>query len=237
MALLAPDQLPALPPAVAVAAGTPSPGFAGAPPSRTAEAARRRGVAMLAAGRWAEASAAFEQAVMGERRWPDAYVGLAWSYLRRGQPGMAYIPLEEGVRLAPSYGPGWRELARCYYLLRRYERATAAAKKATALMPRDGEAWLFRGLAESKGPAPIGALSSLQRASALAPGDPLPFRVRGEVLLGAGQPAQAEPALKTALRLAPGDKVARRLLGGALKAQGRHGEALSLGLLRAGEAP
>lgn len=225
MALLTPDHLPPLPPAVVVAA------------SADAVAARRRGLAMLGAGRWAEASAALEQAVKGERRWPDAYVGLAWSYLRRGQPGMAYIPLEEGLRLAPTFGPGWRELTRCYYLQRRYARAEAAAVKATALMPRDGEAWLLRGLAESKGARPASALPSLLHASALAPRDPLPFRVRGEVLLGAGEPARAEPALKTALRLAPGDVVAKRLLGGALQAQGRHGEALSLGLLRAGEAP
>ncbi len=225
MALLAPDHLPPLPPAIAVAA------------SADAVAARRRGLAMLATGRWAEASASLEQAVKGERRWPDAYVGLAFAYLKRSQPGMAYIPLEEGLRLAPAYGPGWRELARCYYLQRRYERATVAARKATALAPHDGEAWLFRGLAESKGAAPLGAIASLLRASALAPRDPLPFRVRGEVLLGAGRPAQAEPALKTALRLAPGDAVAKRLLGGALQAQGRHGEALSLGLLREGEAP
>ena len=225
MALLAPDQLPPLPPAVVVLA------------SADAEAQRRRGLAMLAAGRWAEASAALEQAVSAERRWPDAYVGLAWSYLRRGQPGMAYIPLAEGLRLAPDYAPGWRELARCYYLQRRFERASAAAVKATALAPHDGEAWLFRGLAESKGPAPLSALPSLTRATALAPRAALPFRVRGEVLLGAGQAEAATPALKTALRLAPRDAVARRLLASALKAQGRHGEALALGLLGEGQAP
>lgn len=225
MPLLAPDQLPSLPPAVVVAA------------SADAEAQRRRGLKALAGGRWGEASAALEQAVKAERRWPDAYVGLAYSYLKRGQPGMAYLPLEEGMRLAPSYAAGWRELARCYYLQRRYERAARAAVKATALAPADPEAWLLRGLVESKGLAPAAALPSLLRASALAPRDPLPFRVRGEVLLGAGKPAEAEPALKTALRLAPADPVAKRLLGGALTAQGRHGEAISLGLLRAGEAP
>jgi tetratricopeptide (TPR) repeat protein len=225
MTLLAPDQLPALPPAVTV------------PASAQAEAARRRGLAALAGGRWTEASASLEQAVKAERRWPDAYVGLAWSYVRRGQPGMAYLPLEEALRLQPSYAPGWRELARCYYLLRRYERASAAAARATALAPGDGEAWLFRGLAASKGRAPLDALPPLAKASALAPSDPLPFRVRGEVLLGAGRPAEAEPALKTALRLRPADLAAKRALLGALRAQGRRGEALSLGLLREGEAP
>ena len=225
MALLAPDQLPPLPPAVVV------------PASAQAEAQRRRGLAMLAAGRWADASDAFERAVKAERRWPDAYVGLAWSYLRRGQPGMAYLPLEEGLRLAPGYAAGWRELSRCYYLPRRYGRASVAAERATGLAPADGEAWLLRGLAASKGPRPLGALPALGRASALAPTASLPFRVRGEVLLGAGRPAEAEPALKTALRLAPRDGVAKRLLASTLRAQGRGGEALALGLLRPGEAP
>lgn len=225
MAILVPDQLPPLPPALTVAA----------PPA--ALAARQRGLAALTAGRWAEASRELEGAVRDGARGADTYVGLAWSYLRRGQPGMAYLPLQAGLKLAPGYQPGWRELSRCFYLNRRYDRAAAAGERATALGPADAEAWLLRGLAESRGQRPAAAIPSLVEASRLAPADGLPFRIRGEVLLGLKQPAKAEPALKTALRLDPADAAARRLLGDALRAQGKGGEALGMRFLRDGEAP
>lgn len=238
MSLLAPDQLPPLPPAV-VAAGVFGVGAATQPRDGgpQAEGARKRGLAALTAGRWTDASRELEVAVKDGRRWPDAYVALAWSYMRRGQPGMAFIPLQEGLKLAPGYQPGWRELSRCFYLSRRYDRAAAAGARATALGPTDPEAWLLRGLAESRGARPASALTSLARASQLAPYDGLAFRVRGEVLLGMSRPALAEPALKTALRLDPADEAAKRLLVDALRAQGKGGEALGVRALRAGEAP
>lgn len=213
----------------ALAAGSPAQVLAAVPGTATDPVlGGRRARALLALGRHDEAAGTYWKILKTHPGDADAYLGLAWTYLDEGQFGMAHQPLEEGLRLMPSFEPGWRELGRSFYWLKRYDKAVAASDHALSLAPLDPEAWLYKGLALGLGGHAEQALPVLTQASALAPLNPLPRRVRGRLLLDLGRPAQAEVALSAALRVAPGDKPSKQLLIKALEAQGKHWQAFTL---------
>jgi tetratricopeptide (TPR) repeat protein len=188
----------------------------------------RRARALYLLGRHDEAANAYWCVLKMHRKGADAYLGLAWTYLDQSQFGMAYQPLAEGLRLMPSFEPGWRELGRAFYWMKRYDRAVAASSRAIALMPSDSQAWLLKGMALGLGGSPALALPILTQASALAPHDALSRRMRGRFLLELGKPADAQVALEAALRVEPGDSESRSLLMKAFSAQGKHFQAFAL---------
>lgn len=186
----------------------------------------RLGRAYLLLRRYEEATSVIEVLLPKHRDLSSAYFGLAWSALGRDLYGMAYLPLEEGLRYAPGFEAGWSALGRSYYFLKRYSRAVWACDQAIARAPRDGDAWLYKGLSLAMGARPTQALPTLQRACDLLPKDPLPRRMAGRVLLRAGRAAEAEAQLKAGLALAPHDPALKALLQDAYKAQGKRFEAL-----------
>jgi tetratricopeptide (TPR) repeat protein len=188
----------------------------------------RRARALFLLARHDEAADAYWHVLKSHRNGADAYLGLAWTYLDEGQFGMAYQPLAAGLALLPGFEPGWRELGRSYYWMKRYDLSVAASSKAIALAPADAQAWLLKGMALGLGGHPALAVPALTEAAALAPRDALSRRMRGRFLLALGKPAEAQIALEAALRVEPGDSEARSLLMKAYSAQGKHCEAFAL---------
>lgn len=188
----------------------------------------RRGRALLRLGRHDEAADTYWHVLKAHRDLADPYLGLAWTYLDEGQFGMAHQPLEQGLALSPGYEPGWRELGRSYYWLKRYPKAVQACERAIALNPQDPQAWLYKGLALGLDRQLEPASKALEQAANLAPMDPLSRKMRGRFLLELKRPADAEGSLKEAYRLDPKDRDTKDLLLKALWAQGKQWEALSL---------
>jgi tetratricopeptide (TPR) repeat protein len=61
--------------------------------------------------------------------------------------------------------------ALCFYNLKRYAEAEAAANRAIALAPEMGEAWFFRGIARYAAGRTKEALQDIRRAVELDPSD------------------------------------------------------------------
>lgn len=188
----------------------------------------RLGRALLRAGRYEQAGFHYEGMLKKHQRFAPAFYGLAWSWLARDQRGMALMPLAEAVRLQPAYQAGWRELGHCYYMMKRYDRAEAACRRAVAMAPADAEAWRLLGLARWGQAKAEGALEAFEKASAIDPQDAVSRRMRGRLHLEAGAAAKAVPPLEEALALAPDHAETRRQLMAALKDQGRYFEAAKL---------
>ncbi|MDB5096901.1 MAG: Tetratricopeptide 1 repeat-containing protein [Cyanobacteria bacterium RYN_339] len=188
----------------------------------------RRGRALLQLGRHDEAADTYWRVLKAHRDVADPYLGLAWTYLDQGQFGMAHQPLEQGLAIAPGYEPGWRELGRSYYWLKRYGKAVDALDHALKLDRKDPQAWLYKGLSLGMDHHLSQAVTALTEAAALDPAGALPRRMRGRYLLELKHPAEAEVALKAAYKLDPTDEETRQLLLKALWAQGKQWEALGL---------
>jgi len=110
-----------------------------------AQSAYDNGLQLIREGNYTQAVAAFDQAVMLEPAFFEAWNAKADALNRDRQYTAALGASDQALLLDPSYPQGWINRGYILYNLGRYDEELLAYEKAIALDPGNAEAWFDRG--------------------------------------------------------------------------------------------
>jgi tetratricopeptide (TPR) repeat protein len=152
-------------------------------------------------------------------------IGAIVTLLDRGDPGEAERRVAALLTVHPGAGILWKILG--VALLRQGKDALHALRRATELLPRDGEAHGNLGAAlHDRGQWPQ-ALVSLRRALEIQPHNVEALVDAAGAMRALGRSAEAVPLYQRALQLNPGLAEARNDMGNALLELGRYDDAIA----------
>ncbi len=106
-----------------------------------------KGCAYLDSGDFANAEAAFKQALVLKPDYAQVYKKIVHVYMNRKQYDLAMASLNKAVELNPSDPGTYSSRAGLYILFKRYDLAIADGTKALTIDPRHAPAYYNRGLA------------------------------------------------------------------------------------------
>lgn len=202
-------------------------GTAGAPGSRSGAAELAPVIALVRAGRFAEAEAAARMRVVAQPRNVEALSLLARLCLQNDRIEDAIGFAERLVALTPAE-PG--ALVLCGRALRaagRHEEAAQRYRSALAMAPASVDAWIGLGMA-LRPHDPAGARDALERACALDPRHRQARLNLANVLADMSDLDQAEALLRRLVDDEPAGEEALLRLGSLLARRGREAEAAAL---------
>lgn len=110
------------------------------PLSAEAKALIERGNELMERSRWADAIAAYQQAIQTDPNNAKAHNGLGWAYNRMSRHGEAFPPLVKAIQLDPQLADAHYGIAYAYLGSDNYAKAMAFLKTAVRLDPRNAEA-------------------------------------------------------------------------------------------------
>lgn len=113
----------------------------------------------------------------------------------------------EWTRREPANPAAWNQLRAGYMVLRQYDDALGAAKKAVQLAPNDPALWRGLGEVNLTLDDPPAALAAFREASARDPADVTSLQSIALLATRLGQPQEAKAALDRALAAQPADAV------------------------------
>lgn len=187
------------------------------------------GVALLDAGRAAEAIRSFDTALRLEPDHTMALDNLGMAYERLGRPQDALAPLEEALRIDPNDEVAHNNLGSVLIGLGRAREAIAHVERALVLMHDRPKAIVYVNLGRAL--AATGrqkeALARFEEAGRLASDDPDAQSMLGDALLQAGQAERAVEPYRRALERRPDDEGLHNNLAIALLQLGRTPAAVS----------
>jgi tetratricopeptide (TPR) repeat protein len=131
-----------------------------------------------------------------------------------GSSNVLVLYLVEWTRKEPANAEAWDELRAGYAMLKQYDDALAAAKKAQELMPDDPKAWRNLGVAHADAGDPVSALKAFEQAVARDDRDAESFMRIGILNAQLSQLPEAARAFDRALAINPGDHVVQCLRTG-----------------------
>jgi protein O-mannosyl-transferase len=190
-----------------------------------ARARTNLGLALLEAGRAAEAATELERAVADSPLLPDAHYNLGVALDRLSRRPDAIAQYQEAVRLKPSSAAAWGNLAIDLAQAGRPEEALPAFAEAARLDPTSAEVRGNLGMALLQAGRPAEASAAFAEAVRLRP-ESTDLRNRLAIALAeGGRPADAIAELEETLRLDPRDEQTHLNLGNVLANSGRMEEA------------
>lgn len=172
------------------------------------EELNRRGAALFAQRRPAEAASALERSLALNPHQPAIAKLLGLCYQLTEEDEKAEAAFRRAVELAPKDAEAWFFLGRHYYKMNFFDKASEALERARQLDGRDPRVHTFRGLTFEA----LGQLAEADEAyrTAVAANEKLPspsFRPHfsyGALLLKLGRLAESEKHLRRAVELEPG---------------------------------
>lgn len=207
------------------------------PAREAAHAALKAATQLQAAGRTAEAEAAFRRALAIDPHSAQACNNLGHHLLAEGRTSEAEALFRHALRIRPHYARALLNLG-CILGQRSADaqEAVAMLEEATRLEPDLFHAWNNLGTALTTLCQAEAAEAAYRHAMTLEPRNPAAPLNLGALFFAAGRPAEAEAWFRQALALDPAMAEARINLCFALLAQGRLREAWPLHAARAGIA-
>lgn len=190
-------------------------------PDLFAEAARERGRALAAAGRWAEAAADLERATDLDPGDREAWKLLGEVRIETGDEDTAYAALRRAQELAAEEDGEAPPAAELAARLRaamddlragRNAEALAVARSLAALAPDHPDVHYLLGVAAAAAGDTVTGERHLRRARALAPGHTPALTDLAALLLQGGRREEARRLLERVVELRPGDPEALRNL-------------------------
>jgi SAM-dependent methyltransferase/tetratricopeptide (TPR) repeat protein len=192
--------------------------------ARQVDDALARGADHHRAGRWADAAAAYAEALRADPDHTDALALLGGALLRLGRPADADTLLARAVARDPAHALAWLNAGRARLALGRPADALAAFDAALDARPGFPEARVGRARALLAADRPEEAVEAATLAAANI-GTAEAFALHGAALAAAARPAEAADALRRALALRPGDAHLHADLAACLHAARRPAEA------------
>lgn len=187
----------------------------------------QQALALLRAGRFAEAGSTLARLSAAGQQHPDALYLAALAGDGLGRAGDAEQLFEAAIARAPGNAGYWNSYALFLSRAGRDTEAIAALERAVAAAPGHGEAWLNLALLRQTRGDLDGAAPALARAAAIAPDTPRVLAAMGALAQAQGDAVGARAALTKAVRQAPGDVAAVVRLAKALGQQGDFAAALT----------
>lgn len=160
--------------------------------------------------RWADAAAAFREALGVEPGNLDARHDLGVALREGGDPGAALVELS-AVAAARGDAGTWNNVGLTLAALGRRAEARAAYERATR-DPGAADAWLNLALLRAEDGEFAAALEALDRGAALRGEDAVTWYHRGVILAGLGRTGEARAAFERSLSLTPDQPEARARL-------------------------
>lgn len=185
------------------------------------------GVALLDAGRAAEAVPYFTEAIRLKPSEPKAHHSLGNAWLDLGRPGDALPHFAEAIRRQPGYARAWYNQGTALLRMGDARGARASLTEAIRLDPSLAEAHTALGNADFQLDRPADALTHYEAALRLDPTVADAHYNAGSAALELGRLDEAITHFSSAARLKPNDAEIRNNLGAALLRAGRPAEALA----------
>jgi tetratricopeptide (TPR) repeat protein len=186
----------------------------------------RRGRAFEDAGRQAAALSSYQNCVLADGTFPDAYYRLGMLFLGAQNVEEARQCFEAELGNTPAHEQASRELG---LVLARLGRAREGIPRLEAYRdrhPEEGLAWYALGFAYMQAERPADAERALRRAIAIGPPNPVWHRDLGSVLAARGEDAEARREYATALKINPENPTTLINLGNLERRAGRAAQAL-----------
>jgi Flp pilus assembly protein TadD len=171
--------------------------------AQRADAQFNEGNALMQAGRFAEAAAAYRRSLALNRTAPRTHNNLAVALAEQRKFGSALAHYREAVRLDPDYAHAHFNFGNAYRELGRHAEAIVEYERALTLAPGWPAALLNRGLALAAGGEQAAAEASYREALAAQPDYPEAHNNLGLALELQGRLDQAMQHFDRALELAP----------------------------------
>jgi len=161
--------------------------------------------------RWADAAAAFREALGVEPRNFDARHDLGVALREGGDPGAALVELS-AVAAARGDAGTWNNVGLTLAALGRRAEARGAYERAIVRDPSAADAWLNLALLRVEEGNFLAALEALDRGTSLRGEDAVTWYHRGVILSGLGRTGEARAAFERSLSLMPDHPEARARL-------------------------
>jgi Flp pilus assembly protein TadD len=130
------------------------------------------GLTLLRRGRYAQAAQQYQQVLKADPARSDAWARLSACHEAAGDSGSARHDLELGLAAVPDSRLLQEGLAKLCYRLGDYAAAEAGFDRLVQADPKDGSAWMLRGLARLKTQRYADAEADFTQLGLLKPGDP-----------------------------------------------------------------
>ncbi len=189
-------------------------------------AASEAGLDLMDQGRFGEAVACFEQALLGCPDDARTQLNLGVAHLQLGAFAPAALCFERALALRPDYAKAHLNLGTALLGLNRWPEAATAFEQALARAPDLAEAALNLGIALERQGRLDDAAARWRQLLGHRPDCVEAHLNLGVALMEQGQITQARTCLERALALRPGSAEAHMTLGVLLRRQNRLGEAI-----------
>lgn len=185
------------------------------------------GIALVDAGRAAEAIPHYERALRLRPGYAEAANNLGYALTALRRPAEAIPRLQRALQLKPGNAEAHNNLGRALMALGRADEGQAAFAEAVRLKPDYALARVNLGLALANARRPAEALPHFQRAAQLDPGYADAELNWGIALTVSGKVVEALPHFERAVRLSPTVPLMHHSLGRALATAGRYDESIA----------
>jgi len=196
-------------------------------PSRAPAPQLAQGVALIRAGRIAEAGALLQPLSVRHPADPAVHRALGEALALAGNLSAALPHLQAACRLAPDSADAALALGRLRASSGDFDGARECFARATGLAPAMFEPWFLLGITHMRAERYADALAPLRQAHRLQPGQPDATRALADAEFHAGLPRDALPLWQAAVAAQPRDVDARLKLGETFNRMGRLDEEAS----------
>ena len=212
-----PSLGPATPATPAPGPATPASGGTDGPAATSTSDDVTKGTALVKAGDWNGARAAFEAAIKKNPKQADAHYYLGLVMDKTGDRGAAEKSYKTALDLQPDLQEAAENLTAIYIETQKFDDAIVLAKKALARNAKNAEMQLNLAIALSGKGDVDNATKAFDGAVKLAPNDPRFYLAFAQHLSAAKKSDDAVGKLKEALRVAGDDPVMLGTIGGELR--------------------
>jgi tetratricopeptide (TPR) repeat protein len=150
-----------------------------------------------------EAVIAYQQALLINPKYVNAWSNLGAAYENMNQPVKAIEAFQQGLRINPGDVAMWSNLGVSYNAAGMYSKSIEACQKALSFNPKFTEAWYNLGIAYDNSDKPTEAINTYQQVLQINPEHAKAWNNLGAVYGETGQPTKAIAAYQQALRINP----------------------------------
>ncbi|MEW6615829.1 MAG: tetratricopeptide repeat protein [Thermodesulfobacteriota bacterium] len=184
-----------------------------------------KGYALIIAGNYQEAIAAYSKVVGLETDNVTALIHLAWAYNGAGNYKKAIVHLDSAIALEPKNEHAYVQRAWSYNALSKYQSAIVDLDKALSINQNNQWAYYHRGWAYNALGNFLQAKKDMDNAVKINPNEPFNYFMRSWSYNGLGNFQEAIKDADTALKLSPDNKYALIQRGWAYNGLGNYQQA------------